>query len=216
MVARTRVLTLLLAGNVGVAVAQAPESGAENPPGLEQIVIVAPYGATAIEPGRVPSYVQSATAGQIDRAQSLDLTDFLNRNFSSVNINHAQGNPLQPDFNFRGFTASPLLGLPQGLAVYQNGVRMNEPFGDTVSWDLIPLSAVQDVQLLAGSNPVFGLNSLGGALSLKMKDGFTFDRTAAEIYGGSFSRRGATLQHGGNAGRCRRHPAAPQARNSSR
>ena len=117
-----------------------------------------------------------------------------------MSINHAQNNPLQPDFNFRGFTASPLLGLPQGLAVYQNGVRMNEPFGDTVSWDLIPLSAVQGVQLLAGSNPVFGLNSLGGALSLQMKDGFSFDRTAAELYGGSFSRRGATVQHGGNDG----------------
>ena len=107
---------------------------------------------------------------------------------------------MQPDFNFRGFTASPLLGLPQGLAVYQNGMRMNEPFGDTVSWDLVPLTAVQGVQLLAGSNPVFGLNSLGGALSMQMKDGFTFDRTAAEGYGGSFSRRGATIQHGGNSG----------------
>ncbi len=85
--------------------------------------------------------------------------------------------------------------------MYQNGVRMNEPFGDTVSWDLIPMSAVQSVQLLAGSSPVFGLNSLGGALSLQMKDGFTFDRTAAEAYGGSFSRRGATVQHGGNSGR---------------
>ena len=167
---------------------------------LEQIVIVAPYGTTTVERDRVPSYVQSAGAEQIEAAQSLDLTDFLNRNFSSVSINHAQNNPLQPDFNFRGFTASPLLGLPQGLAVYQNGVRLNEPFGDTVSWDLIPLSAVQDVQLLAGSNPVFGLNSLGGALSMQMKDGFTSDRTAAERYGGSFSRRGATIQHGGNSG----------------
>ena len=74
-----------------------------------------------IERDRVPSYVQSAAAEQIEHAQSLDLTDFLNRSFASVSINHAQNNPLQPDFNFRGFTASPLLGLPQGLAVYQNG-----------------------------------------------------------------------------------------------
>ena len=191
---------VLLAGSAGIVGAQAPASGTEDPRALEQIVIVAPYGATEIERDRVPSYVQSAVADQIESAQSLDLTDFLNRNFASVNINHAQNNPLQPDFNFRGFTASPLLGLPQGLAVYENGVRMNEPFGDTVSWDLIPLSAVQGVQLLAGSNPVFGLNSLGGALSLQMKDGFTFDRTTAEVYGGSFSRRGATLQHGGNEG----------------
>jgi iron complex outermembrane recepter protein len=199
--ARRLALGVLLAGSAVLAGAQAPASGADDPKTLEQIVIVAPYGRTALERDRVPTYVQSAAAEQIENAQSLDLTDFLSRNFASVNINHAQNNPLQPDFNFRGFTASPLLGLPQGLAVYQNGMRMNEPFGDTVSWDLIQLSAVQDVQLLAGSNPVFGLNSLGGALSLQMKDGFTFDRTAAEGYGGSFSRRGATVQHGGNAGR---------------
>jgi len=195
------VLGVLLAASGRVAGAQAPAAAADDSQPLEQIVIVAPYGATAINRDRVPSFVQSAAADQIERAQSLDLTDFLTRNFSSVSINHAQNNPLQPDFNFRGFTASPLLGLPQGLAVYQNGVRMNEPFGDTVSWDLIPMSAVQNVQLLAGSSPVFGLNSLGGALSLQMKDGFTFDRTAAEAYGGSFSRRGATVQHGGNSGR---------------
>ena len=191
---------ILLAGSATAAGAQSP-GATEDPQGLEQIVIVAPYGTRRVKRDRVPSYVQSAAADQIEGSQSLDLTDFLNRNFASVSINHAQNNPLQPDFNFRGFTASPLLGLPQGLAVYQNGVRMNEPFGDTVSWDLIPLSAVQDVQLLAGSNPVFGLNSLGGALSLQMKDGFTFDRTAAEVYGGSFSRRGATVQHGANGGR---------------
>jgi len=187
------VLGLVLAGNAGSV-------AAEDPDPLEQVVIVSAYGTRAVASNRVPYYVQSAAAEEIERAQSLDLTDFLNRNLASVSINHAQNNPLQPDFNFRGFTASPLLGLPQGLAVYQNGVRMNEPFGDTVSWDLIPLSAVQGVQMLAGSNPVFGLNALGGALSLQMKDGFTFDHTAAEAYGGSFSRRGATAQHGGNAG----------------
>jgi iron complex outermembrane receptor protein len=201
-VALRLVLGVVLAGSAGIvsAQAQAPVSGAEGSQTLEQVVIVAPYGTGTIGRDRVPSYVQTAATEQIERAQSLDLTDFLNRNFGSVSINHAQSNPLQPDFNFRGFTASPLLGLPQGLAVYQNGVRMNEPFGDTVSWDLIPLSAVQSVQLLAGSNPVFGLNSLGGALSLQMKDGFSFDSTAAEVYGGSFSRRGATIQHGGNSG----------------
>lgn len=193
-------LAMLLAGNAGNALAQVSASGADDSQAPEPVVIVAAYGANAVARDRVPSFVQSAAVDEIERAQSLDLTDFLNRNFAGVSINHAQNNPLQPDFNFRGFTASPLLGLPQGLAVYQNGMRMNEPFGDTVSWDLVPLSAVQGVQLLAGSNPVFGLNTLGGALSLQMKDGFTFDRTAAEGYGGSFSRRGATLQHGGNQG----------------
>jgi outer membrane receptor protein involved in Fe transport len=164
---------------------------------LGKIVVVAPYNAT-VPLERVPANVQSATAEDIDRLQSLDLTDFLDRDFGSVSINHAQNNPLQPDVNFRGFTASPLLGLSPGFTIYQNGVRINEPFGDTVNWDLIPLSAVNSVQLLAGSSPVFGLNSLGGALLLEMKNGFEFDGTEAEVYGGSFERVGAGVQAGGN------------------
>ena len=119
---------------------------------LEEVIVVAPYG-TFLPRDLVPASVQSATAEQIQRAQALDLTDFLTRNFGSVSVNHAQNNPLQPDVNFRGFTASPLLGLPPGLTVYQNGVRINEPFGDTVNWDLIPLSAIGNVQLLAGAQP---------------------------------------------------------------
>jgi outer membrane receptor protein involved in Fe transport len=167
---------------------------------LEEVVVTAPYGI-GIDPALVPANVQRATAEQLERSQSLDLTDFLNRGFSSVNINHAQNNPLQPDFNFRGFTASPLLGLPQGLAVYQNGVRINEPFGDTVNWDLIPLSGIDSIQLLAGTQPVFGSNTLGGALTLKMKNGFSYEGTQAEVYGGSFARRAAAMQSGGNNGR---------------
>ena len=93
---------------------------------LEEIIVVAPYGAR-LSRERVAANVQSMTAEEIERSQSLDLTDLLNRNFGSISINHAQNNPLQPDVNFRGFTASPLLGLSPGLTVYQNGVRINEP-----------------------------------------------------------------------------------------
>ena len=173
---------------------------AATPAPLEEVVVVAPYG-TAIDPALVPANVQRALTEQLQRSQSFDLTDFLNRQFSSVSINHAQNNPLQPDFNFRGFTASPLLGLPQGLAVYQNGVRINDPFGDTVNWDLIPMSAIDSVQLLAGAQPVFGLNTLGGALSMQMKNGFNYQGTQAELYDGSFGRLASSVQTGGNNGR---------------
>jgi len=163
-------------------------------------VVLAPYG-TGVDPALVPANVQRALAEQLQRSQALDLTDFLNRQFSSVSINHAQNNPLQPDFNFRGFTASPLLGLPQGLSVYQNGVRINDPFGDTVNWDLIPVSAIDSVQMLAGAQPVFGLNTLGGALSMQMKNGFRYRGSQAEFYDGSFGRRGGAVQAGTNDGR---------------
>lgn len=193
-------VVILLSGAAVTAATESTPTSARRPELLEEVVVVAPYGV-ALARDRVPANAQSATAQQIERSQALDLTDFLNRNFASVSINHAQNNPLQPDFNVRGFTASPLLGLPQGLAVYQNGVRVNEPFGDTVNWDLVPLSAVSAVQLLPGSSPVFGLNTLGGALSLQMKNGFNYQGTDAEVYGGSFARRSASAQHGGNNGR---------------
>ena len=166
---------------------------------LEEIVVAAPYGVS-IARDRVPANIQTATAEDIRNSQALDLTDFLNRELGSVSINHAQNNPLQPDVNFRGFTASPLLGLAQGLAVYQNGVRINEPFGDTVNWDLIPLSAIESLQLFAGANPVFGLNTLGGALSLQMKNGFNYEGGSAQAYGGSFGRGAVWAEYGGNSG----------------
>jgi TonB-dependent Receptor Plug Domain. len=96
----------------------------------------------------------------------------MNRRLGSVHVNEIQGNPFQPDVSFRGYTASPLLGTPQGLSVYVDGVRMNQPFGDIVSWDLLPRTAIASIALMPGSNPLFGLNTLGGALSVQTKDGF--------------------------------------------
>lgn len=185
---------LLLATGSAACAADAPAQDV-----LPEVVVTAPYG-TPIARDRVPARVQAATTEDIEALQPLDITELLNRGFGSVNINHAQNNPLQPDVNFRGQTASPLLGLAQGLSVYADGVRMNETFGDTVNWDLLPLSAVQGVQLFAGTNPVFGLNSLGGALSLTMKDGFNTTGNTAEVMGGSFGRGAGSLQGGGNNG----------------
>src|SRR5690606_39023678 len=96
---------------------------------IEEIVVVGiTPGASAIQAlDKVPHAVQSTTADDLANASTLDVSDYLNSRFASVNINSAQNNPLQADVQYRGFTASPLLGLPQGLAVYQNGVRINEP-----------------------------------------------------------------------------------------
>jgi hypothetical protein len=92
---------------------------------------------------------------------ALDLSDFLNRRFNGVHVNEVQGNPFQPDINYRGYTASPLLGTPQGLSIYMDGVRLNQPFGDVVSWDLIPRMAIATVALMPGSNPLFGAEHTG-------------------------------------------------------
>ena len=146
----------------------------------------------------IPANVQTATDKDFERAGTLDLSEFMNRNLGSVSINQAQNNPLQPDVRYRGFTASPLLGLPQGLAVYQDGMRVNEPFGDTVNWDLIPQSAIASINLMPGSNPLFGLNTLGGALSIVTKNGFTHPGVRGQSYAGSWERKVLQGETGGN------------------
>lgn len=168
--------------------------------GLEEIVVVAtPIPSTiGLDPNKFASHVQQATAKQLAESNSLDMTSFINRTFASVSINEAQNNPLQPDVQFRGYTASPLLGLPQGIAVYQNGARINEPLGDAVNWDLIPQSAINSVSLISGANPLFGLNTLGGALAIQMKNGFNFQGHGGAISGGSFDRLTVSGESGGN------------------
>jgi outer membrane receptor protein involved in Fe transport len=119
----------------------------------------------------------------------------------SVHVNEATTNPFQPDLNFRGFVGSPLLGLPQGLAVYENGVRLNEPFGDTMNWDLVPTKAIASINVMPGSNPLFGLNALGGAVSVQTKTGFSHRGHDIEVSGGSFGRYLLEAGSGGNNGR---------------
>jgi outer membrane receptor protein involved in Fe transport len=146
----------------------------------------------------IPAPVQAATDRDIEQSNALDLSQFMNRRLNGVYLNEVQGNPVQPDLNYRGYTASPLLGTPQGVSIYMDGVRLNQPFGDVVSWDLIPLITVSEVTLIPGSNPLFGLNTLGGALSIQTKDGRSRPGTAVSFSGGSFGRKMAGFEHGGS------------------
>lgn len=168
---------------------------------LEEIVVVGvtPAGSS-LDRDKIPFPVQISNADDLENTNSLGIADFLRQNFASVSLNDAQNNPLQPDLQYRGFTASPLLGLAQGIAVYQNGVRINEPLGDAVNWDLIPQSAIHSITLLGGANPLFGLNSLGGSLAIDMKDGFNAKGSSIEISTGSFGRTTANIELGDNNG----------------
>ncbi len=162
------------------------------------IISTTPLPGTNSFVEEVAAPVESYRAKDIEDSQAIDLSDFLNRSAGGVHINEIQGNPLQADVNYRGFTASPLLGTPQGISVYLDGVRLNQPFGDVVSWDLIPRSALASVTLIPGSNPLFGLNTLGGALSLTTKDGRNFPGTVGRLSLGSHARRTLELEHGGS------------------
>ena len=161
-----------------------------------EIIRVTPLPGLGVSKDQVPSNVQTINDRKLKQAQSLNLPDALSTQMPSVSVNEIQGNPYQLDVNYRGFTASPLLGTPQGLSVFLDGVRVNEPFGDTVNWDLIPKAALANITLLPGSNPLFGLNTLGGALSLQTKSGDTHPGTEIEAQAGSFGRYSIDLAHG--------------------
>lgn len=166
-----------------------------------EVIATTPVHGVGLSKDRIPAHVEAASARDLERTASTDVTEFLARALGSVTINAVQNNPLQPDLQFRGYTASPLLGVPQGIAVYQNGVRINEPFGDAVNWDLIPDDAIASINLVGGTNPLFGLNSLGGALTIEMKNAFNYDGHALELSGGSFGRQTQTVQSAANDGR---------------
>ena len=159
-----------------------------------------PVPGMAVNVDKVPGNVQTLRASDLSQLDgTASLIDGLSSHLGSVNINDTLADAFQPDILYRGFEASPVLGTPQGLAVYQNGVRINEAFGDTVNWDLFPDIAIDRVDIVS-ANPLFGLNALGGAISVSMKNGFTFHGTDGELAGGSFDQRQGAVEFGGNNG----------------
>jgi iron complex outermembrane recepter protein len=184
----------------GMPAQAADASSASSGQQLQTVVVEATaIPGAAVDANKIPGNVQSLSASDLNRDGSADLTGSMDSTLGSVNINDTLDDPFQPDILFRGFEASPVLGTPQGLAVYQNGVRINEAFGDTVNWDLFPSIAVNQVELVS-SSPVYGLNALGGGVSITMKDGFSYHGSDVELSGGSFGNHAAAVQFGANSG----------------
>ena len=199
----------LLLALVGVAAAAEAPAEATAPPAatedvttldLVNVVGVSPVAGTTLDARKLPYAVQSSDDRALQDAQSVGLADFMAARLAGVATSAAQNNPLQPDLSFRGFGATPLLGGAQGLAVYLDGVRVNEVFGDTVNWDLVPTAAIERLSLVAGANPVFGLNALGGAVSIETRSGFSDPGASLSLEGGAFGRARGTAQVSGNSG----------------
>ncbi|MCH9765111.1 MAG: TonB-dependent receptor plug domain-containing protein, partial [Alphaproteobacteria bacterium] len=149
----------------------------------------------ATQASTVPSAVSTITPSDITREGSKQVQNAIEQNVPSATLSDAAGNPARAELQFRGFDASPVNGRSQGLAVYQNGIRINEAFGDTVNWSFIPTNAIESVSIIS-NNPAFGLNALGGAASIVMRDGFSFQGAEFDIMAGSFGR----IQTGAQAG----------------
>ena len=199
---KTRVGLVLAALCLPVTcLAQAANTPVAGVTTLPQVTVVAPMPllGSGADPGTVPAQNQVFTGEQLRTAGPPSLIQTLQTQGQGVQMSTASGNPHQPEVTYHGFVASAIQGTPQGLAVYINGVRFNDPFGDTVNWDLIPSVAIASIDL-EGSNPVFGLNALGGALAVQLKDGFTYHGGELDVHGGSFGEVAGSLEYGKQMG----------------
>jgi outer membrane receptor protein involved in Fe transport len=180
---------------MGTALMPAPALAEATTP--TQIVVTAPIAGDGGVLANTPVNVQVLAGDALSHQQNANLADLLNANLGSVTLSNGTGSPYQSDVSYRGFAATSLLGSPTGLSVWLDGVRMNEPFGSIVNWDLLPMNAISAVEVLPGSNPLFGLNTLGGALVLTTKNGADNSGFSILAQAGSFSRRGAQGEAGG-------------------
>ena len=185
----------------GSAIAQTTTQSQEPVTQLPQVEVVgaSPLIGSGIDRNKVPAETHVLNSDDLKREGTPDLLNSLNQQVGGVSLDSASGNPFQPTLFYHGFAASGLQGTPQGLAVYVNGMRFNQPFGDTVDWDLIPDIAIDRIDLV-GSNPVFGLNALGGAVNVQMKNGFNYHGFEGDVSGGSFGQVQGEFQYGKQAG----------------
>ena len=178
------------------------------------VVATTPLGGGEIDVAKSPFAVWQTGSQDIQTFNDTTLPDTLARQAPGVTVGNVSGNDFQPDVSYRGFDATAVTGTPIGLAVYQNGVRINEAFGDTVNWELIPENAIDRTAIIAG-NPIFGLNALGGAVTITMKNGFTWDGFEADIRAGSFYRAQEEFQYGKQIGDYSVYVAATQINEST-
>ena len=180
-----------------IAFAQAP---AAAPTRLEPVEALTPtpLPGSLIDRDELAQATQVVDDAQIRMAQAGNLIGFLSRNITGVNGNEVQGSPFQVDLIFHGYRASPTLGTAQGISVYLDGVRVNEPFGDIISWDMLPEAAISTLAVVPGSSALYGPNTLGGAFSLTTKSGLTDPGIALDLSYGSDQRKRVDATWGGS------------------
>jgi len=162
-----------------------------------EVISSTPLQSTGLPVTQVPTNVHVFSSDEINEQSVSNMAELLDNNLGNVSVSNGVGNPYQNDVSYRGFQATSLLGAPTGLSVYFDGVRFNEPFGSNVNWDLIPMNAISSINLMPGSNPLFGLNTLGGALAVSTKNGADFPGYSATVLGGSFGRGAFRFEGGG-------------------
>lgn len=195
MFPRLRRTPLALAAIAAVSTIGFTQVAAQAAAPAQQVEVIgtSPLSGLGVDRNLLPYASQTVRRGALDQAQGDNMTDYLARRMPGMQVNDIQGSPFQADLTYRGYRASGLLGASQGLSVYLDGVRINEPFGDVIHWDMVPEFALQSLTVLPGANPSFGLNTLGGAIVLETVDGRSAEGLRAELGFGSHGRKRAEV-----------------------
>ncbi len=156
-----------------------------------------PLPSIGLDRSIVPGAIQVIDPKDIAQQSGVSLADYLNNNTQGISFNEVGGNPWQPEIFYRGYSAGSIAGNPQGLSIYVDGVRENQPFSDVVLWDTIPTWALSGIQVIGGSNPIYGLNTLGGAISMQTKNGKLFNKGVISATAGSWDRTAGLIEMGG-------------------
>ncbi len=175
--------------------AAAPANAQTDP----DIIYVTPLSKATQNTQKFPHPVQTLSVADIGRKGVANATQALNDQAPGVNLQNSQANPYQPTLLYHGFEISPIQGTPAELSVYVDGARFNTPFGDLAIWSLLPDEAINSLSIEDG-NPVFGLNALGGAVNVQMKNGFSTSGGQAELSGGSFGKIAGNLEYAKQSG----------------
>ncbi len=168
---------------------------------LPEILVTAParLPEVPLPLTEVPATVQVITGEEIARSKAVTLQEFMQR-LPGIHLNDQQGNSFQFDLSFRGFSGTSVTGVPQGISVFVDGVRANEPAVEEINFDLLPLDHVERIELIRGPMAVFGRNALAGSVNIITRRGGPEREIVPEISGGSFGRRKAGGHISGTAG----------------
>ena len=160
------------------------------------IISVSPVQGSGLSIDRVPGKIQTLNRDQLGKKKNFSITETLNRESTGISLFNLNSSPMQNDINFRGYVGGPLLGTAQSIAVYQNGMRVNESFGEVVQWDLVPDFATHSMQIFSGGDPIFGQNAIGGAITMEMKNGFNFQGANVTTSAGNYGRTNEVFEYG--------------------
>jgi iron complex outermembrane recepter protein len=204
-----RALASLCALASASALADAPPAADAGARSDEEIVVEAPARLLDRWAGVNPVTVEVIDAKQLRASGARTIQDALQR-LADVHLSDQQGSAGQQEVSIRGLGASPVTGAPQGLSVFLDGVRVNEPAAEEVNLELVPLADVERIEIVHGPQAIFGRNALGGAIHILTRRGG--DRPEAEVQaeGGSSSYQRVTTRLSGPVGPLDGYVAADQ------